>query len=214
MRDVPVSRRSLLLGGAAVALATVAAACSSDDGDGAARSPRSPSGDSSAPGSLPLTPGCGEDALTPEQTEGPFFTPDSPERASFVRDVDGGTTIVVAGTVLTASCEPVANALLDVWHADNAGEYDNDGYRLRGHLFTDAVGRYRLETIVPGLYPGRTRHFHVKVRAPRGPLLTTQLYFPGERRNEGDSIFQPELVMDVREVTGGREAAFDFVIQT
>jgi hypothetical protein len=54
----------------------------------------------------------------------------------------------------------------------------------------------------------------VKVRAPRGPLLTTQLYFPGERRNEGDSIFQPELVMDVREVTGGREAAFDFVIQT
>jgi protocatechuate 3,4-dioxygenase beta subunit len=216
MPDVLVSRRSLLLGGAAVALTAVAAACSTDGDDAAERParPSSPSTDAVDSGSLPLTPGCADDAVTPEQTEGPFFTPNSPEKTSFVADVGDGTLIVVAGTVLNTSCAPVANARLDVWHADDAGEYDNDGYRLRGHFFTDAAGRYRFETIVPGLYPGRTRHFHVKVRAPRGPLLTTQLYFPGERRNENDSIFHPELVMDVRDATGGREAAFDFVIET
>jgi hypothetical protein len=45
-------------------------------------------------------------------------------------------------------------------------------------------------------------------------LLTTQLYFPGEPRNDQDSIFQPELLMDVSGATGGQEAAFDFVIET
>ena len=69
----------------------------------------------------------------------------------------------------------VARALLDVWHADDRGGYDTAGFRLRGHQFTDGSGRFELETIVPGLYPGRTRHIHVKVQAPNGPILTTQL---------------------------------------
>ncbi len=46
--------------------------------------------------------------------------------------------------------------------------------------FADASGRFSLETIVPGAYGGRTRHIHVKVQAPDSPVLTTQLYFPGE----------------------------------
>jgi protocatechuate 3,4-dioxygenase beta subunit len=101
-----------------------------------------------------------------------------------------------------------------VWQADASGAYDNSGYRLRGHLFTDAQGRYRFETVVPGLYPGRTRHLHVKVQAPNGPILTTQLYFPGEPQNARDGIYRRELEMDVREVANGREAAFDFVVNT
>ncbi|MGH3322486.1 MAG: hypothetical protein ACRDN9_20380, partial [Streptosporangiaceae bacterium] len=47
-------------------------------------------------------------------------------------------------------------------------------------------------TIVPGLYPGRTRHVHVKAQAPYEPILTTQLYFPGEPRNRTDPLFNPE----------------------
>ncbi len=92
------------------------------------------------------------------------------------------------------------------------GPYFKPGFRLRGHQFTDATGRYRLETVVPGLYPGRTRHFHVKVQAPNQPVLTTQLYFPEEPANRRDSIFNPDLVMRVRDEEGGKLATFDFVL--
>lgn len=161
------------------------------------------------------TPGCGEDEEpTRAQTEGPYFKPDSPARTSFLSDVSGGTKLLLVGSVLTTACEPVAHALLDVWHADADGNYDNIGYRLRGHFFTDSSGRFSLETIEPGLYPGRTRHFHVKVQAPHGPVLTTQLYFPGEPSNTRDGIFRPELLMAVRDGADGKEASFDFVVET
>jgi len=159
------------------------------------------------------TPACGDDGdLTPRQTAGPFYKPDSPLRASLLEPGMAGTRIVVTGLVLSTACMPIRRALVDVWHADDQGEYDNVGFRLRGHLFTDPAGRYRLETIVPGLYPGRTRHFHVKVQAPDRPVLTTQLYFPGERGNQRDFLFNPALLMTVGDVEGGKLAAFDFVL--
>ena len=114
--------------------------------------------------------------------------------------------------VLTRRCRPVSGALVDFWQADDAGEYDNAGYRLRGHQFTDAQGRYRLDSIVPGLYPGRTRHIHVKVQAPGKPVLTTQIYFPGEARNQRDRIFHPDLVMKTAAARDGRAGLFNFVL--
>ena len=66
----------------------------------------------------------------------------------------------------------VANARLEFWHADESGEYDNQGSRYRGHQHADAQGRYRLETIVPAEYPGRARHIHVKVQARGRRVLT------------------------------------------
>ena len=163
---------------------------------------------------LAPTPECGDDdEPTPRQTEGPFFTPSSPRRDSLLEPGMAGTRIVLTGRVFTRECRPVSGALLDFWHADDAGEYDNDGYRLRGHLFTDAEGRYRLETIVPGLYPGRTRHYHLKVQAPRGPVLTTQLYFPGEARNGRDGIFRPELLVAVSDTKDGKQGRFNFVLR-
>ncbi len=159
------------------------------------------------------TPSCPAAAPpTERQTEGPYFKPESPLRASLLEPGIVGTKIVVTGMVLSTSCQPVARALLDVWHADERGGYDNAGYRLRGHQFTDDQGRYRLETIVPGIYVGRTRHFHVKVQAPNRPVLTTQLYFPGDAGNARDPIFSRDLVMQVREVTDGKAATFDFVL--
>ena len=149
---------------------------------------------------------CG--VATPRQTEGPFFTPKSPQRKSLL---EGGekTRLVVTGTVLSAQCKPVPNALLDFWHSDEEGEYDNRGYRYRGHQFADAQGRYRLETIVPAEYPGRTRHIHVKVQAPGKRILTTQMYFPGEPANRRDGLYRPELEMNRK----GPEATFDFVVE-
>jgi protocatechuate 3,4-dioxygenase beta subunit len=172
----------------------------------------SPSAAASPP-SLQPTPACEDgDEPTLAQTEGPYFTPNSPERASLLEASIVGTRIVLTGTVLSTGCAPVARALLDFWHADDSGAYDNVGYRLRGHQFSDDQGRYSLETVVPGLYPGRTRHFHVKVQAPDQPVLTTQLYFPDEPDNDGDGIFRPELLMDVRDADDGKAALFDFVL--
>ena len=159
------------------------------------------------------TPSCpGAAPATERQTEGPYFKPDSPLRASLLEPGVVGTKIVVAGMVLSTSCRPVARALIDVWHADDRGGYDNAGFRLRGHQFTDDQGRYRLETIVPGLYVGRTRHIHVKVQAPNRPILTTQLYFPADAANARDPIFSPELVMHVKDADGAKAATFDFVL--
>lgn len=160
-----------------------------------------------------LTPVCADgDEPTPAQTEGPYFTPNSPERANFVIDGIDGERISLVGFALDRQCRPIPNALLDLWHANDSGEYDNQGYRLRGHQFTDAAGRFAFETIVPGLYPGRTRHFHVKVQAPGGDILTTQLYFPGEAGNDRDGIFDQSLLLDLQPVESGRIGRFDFVL--
>ena len=79
-------------------------------------------------------------------------------------------------------------------------------------MFTDEQGRYRFRTIQPGPYPGRTRHYHVKVQAPGQRLLTTQLYFPGEPANARDDFFHRELLMRVAGPGDGLAARFDFVI--
>jgi protocatechuate 3,4-dioxygenase beta subunit len=147
---------------------------------------------------LAPTPACDDgDEPTPRQTEGPFYTPRSPERSVLREAGMTGTPIALDGIVLTRSCRPVRGALVDLWHADDSGRYDNEGYRLRGHQFTDTDGRYRFETIVPGLYAGRTRHFHLKFQAAGERVLTTQFYFPGEPDNERDGLFRPELLLNI-----------------
>jgi protocatechuate 3,4-dioxygenase beta subunit len=162
---------------------------------------------------LEPTPACPDtDDITPPQTAGPFFKPRSPERKSLLEPGIPGTRIVLEGHVRSTRCKPVQGALIDFWQADGNGAYDNAGYRLRGHQFTDGAGRYRLETVVPGLYPGRTRHFHVRVQAPNRPVLTTQLYFPGEPENKRDWIFNPKLVIALRDSGGIKAANFDFVL--
>jgi protocatechuate 3,4-dioxygenase beta subunit len=164
---------------------------------------------------LQATPACGDDddEPTPAQTEGPYFTPNSPERTSLLEPGMPGRLLTVSGYVLTTECQPVAGALIDFWQADDAGQYDNVGYRLRGHQFTDETGRYELETVVPGLYPGRTRHIHVKVQAPGGAVLTTQQYFPNEPRNARDGIYRPELEMAVTDnADGSQSATFTYVL--
>jgi protocatechuate 3,4-dioxygenase beta subunit len=163
--------------------------------------------------SVDPTPQChdGEEA-TIRQTEGPYFKPNSPERADIVEPGTREQLVEISGQVLTRSCRPVERALVDLWHADERGEYDNASFRYRGHLFTGADGRYRFRTILPALYSGRTRHYHVKVQAPERPVLTTQLYFPDEPANRRDSLFRGDLLMRVAEAPNGLAARFDFVL--
>ena len=212
MDDVELTRRRLLELGLALPVPFVLAACGGgSSGASPTTTARTTSEATTAPTTtLAPTPACDDgDDPTLEQTEGPFFIPDSPERTNLREDGIDGTPFVLTGAVLATDCTPIPGTLLDFWHADGAGEYDNEGYRLRGHQFTDANGAYRLETITPGLYTGRTRHIHVKVQRKGGSILTTQLYFPDEPGNESDSIFDPALLM--KGARSGR-ASFDFVV--
>ncbi len=172
--------------------------------------PPQPAPTTSSEFALP-TPDC-RGGLTPAQTEGPYYKGNTPERASLVEPGMTGTRILVTGHVLTRDCKPVAGAWLDFWQADDKGVYDNAGYRLRGHQFADANGLYALNTILPGLYTGRTRHIHVKVRAPNQPILTSQLYFPEEKQNTTDGIFNAKLLVTWLNAPTGNVALYNFVL--
>ena len=165
-----------------------------------------------AQGSAP-TPSCHDgDEPTVAETEGPYFKPRSPRRSDLHEAGMAGRPVELSGQVLTRACRPVMGALVDLWHSDDKGVYDNKGFRLRGHVFTGADGRYAFRTIMPGLYPGRTRHYHVKVQAPGKAVLTTQFYFPGEERNAADDLFRRELVMQVTAADNALLAGFDVVL--
>lgn len=165
---------------------------------------------------LPMFSAYGQDAskscgaVTPRQTEGPFFKPGTPERTSLIESASAAQRLLLSGQVLSArGCRPVSGALLEFWHSDERGEYDNSGYRYRGHQRTDAEGRYRLETIVPALYPGRARHIHIKVQPLGRRVLTTQLYFPDDPGNQRDRIYRRDLEMKMVKAGVG---LFDFVV--
>jgi protocatechuate 3,4-dioxygenase beta subunit len=162
------------------------------------------------------TPDCAE---TEDNIEGPFYKDGAPERTSLLLPGSQGAVLTVDGRVLACDGTPLPAALLDVWQADAAGSYDHQGYTLRGRLRSDDLGRYRLETIVPGRYLNagqyRPAHIHVKVSAPMRRPLTTQLYFEGDPFNERDPFIARSLVMRVRDQADGRQAAdFDFVLGT
>jgi catechol 1,2-dioxygenase len=168
-------------------------------------------------------------APTEADIEGPYDRPGAPLRSDLTTPDLDGERLVLRGVVRTAAmrtteCEPLAGALLDVWQADAAGHYDNDGSRahdpraliLRGRVRTDASGRYELRTIVPGRYRNgdtyRPAHIHVKVIAQDRPPLTTQLYFPGDPFSASDPFFGEARVVAIERDRGALAAAFDFAL--
>jgi protocatechuate 3,4-dioxygenase beta subunit len=162
---------------------------------------------------LAPTPSCHDgDEPTVSETEGPFFKPRSPERSDLREPVTRGSLFELSGVVQTRSCRPLREAVVDLWHANEKGEYDNVGFRYRGHVITGPDGAFRFRTIVPALYSGRTRHYHVKVQAPGSRLLTTQLYFPNEPANLRDGLFRRELLMRVADAGEDPAGRFDFVL--
>ena len=165
---------------------------------------------------LEPTPADGENDLeiTPRETIGPAFEPNSPVRNNFRESGITGEPVTLTGFVLDRKGKPIKGALLDFWHADADGQYDFTGFRCRGHQFSEVNGRYELQTILPGIYPGRTRHYHVRLQAAPGPILTTQLYFPGEPRNDSDLLFRRDLLLNIRDTNPGRLANFNFVLET
>ena len=140
---------------------------------------------------------------TPSQTAGPFYPKTLPDDRDgdlttfFDRKFDG-EVIEMAGQVRDLAAQPVPGATVEIWHCDPAGIYPHVGrnnggladpdFQGFGIVTTGADGTYQFRTIRPGIYPGRIRHIHVKVRRNGGPTLTTQMYFP-EEDNGGDFLF-------------------------
>lgn len=169
------------------------------------------------------TPSCIE---THANIEGPYYRAGAPERSSLMDPGVAGVPIDIQGRVTGLDCERgLAGVELDVWHATHDGHYDNDGtmhlgrerFLLRGRLRTDAEGRYRVSTIVPGRYLNgpqyRPAHVHVKVRARGFAELTTQLYFPDDPYNDIDPFIHRSLVMGMEKAKDRALGHFDFVLR-
>jgi len=131
-----------------------------------------------------LNDGC---APTTPDIIGPYYLANAPSGMQLSSASEPGTPLIISGTVRSENC-PVAipNALVEVWHATDAGGYYNNvnPFTLRGSLHTATDGSYSFNSIQPGWYLNgsqyRPKHVHYKVSAPGYATLITQLYFSGD----------------------------------
>ena len=232
-----IDRRQALGTFGTVSLGALLAACGGGgDGDGDAADPTATPPATGGNGTAPQTADRFGDrsncTLTPEQTEGPYYF-DADAIRSDIREDREGTPLLLAIRVRDSACEPLRNAVVDIWHCDADGAYSGfegaGGERfLRGTQVTNGQGIVEFTTVYPGWYPGRTVHIHAKVHLDNSTMLTTQLYFPDavteqvyanepyvnrggpDMRNGDDGIFDEALVLDVEEDIDGYTATISF----
>ena len=161
---------------------------------------------------------CTAGTLTLQQTEGPFYTPQTPHRRDIRDPFVSDNLLLVAGRVMDSQCRPIPGAVLDFWQTDHAGQYDQESYRYRGHQYTDSAGRFELITVRPQAYTAmnifRTPHIHAKIQGQGTGLLTTQIYLPdAEETNARDGIYDPSLTVRYAGNEGSlQRSVFDFVL--
>jgi catechol 1,2-dioxygenase len=157
----------------------------------------------------------GRAAGTPRAIEGPLFVAGAPTTQRETRLDEGepkGEIFVMEGQVRDTDGKPVANAMLDVWHANEVGGYSHffpgmKPYELRRRIETDAQGNYRFRSFLPpgygippnsptselfealGRHGKRPAHIHFLVVAPGLRTLTTQVNIPGDTYIDDDFAF-------------------------
>ncbi len=157
---------------------------------------------------------------TPAVALGPFYPPQKPAdsdadltRVGNRSDHARGTILYVSGRVLDLRGKPISGAELELWQANAFGRYhhpsDGDAsgafdpaFQGYGRLVANAEGRFRIKTIKPPPYSGRTPHIHFNVAEGR-TSLTTQMFFDGEAGNERDGLYR-QLSRDDRRAATGR----------
>ena len=154
-------------------------------------------------------------ALTEGNPQGPYYIPGAPYKEKLGESLEG-QKLIISGYVLNQNCDPVPEAIVDVWQTDSNGNYHFEDFILRGKITADEHGQYKLETILPGKYSEggvmRPAHIHVKVSAPDLLSHTTQLYFEGDEHY--DFIVKSSLILKLDEKDGTKYSEFDFVIFT
>ncbi|AUG53861.1 hypothetical protein [Thalassospira marina] len=162
---------------------------------------------------LDATPACHADGpITLSTSEGPYFSPASPQRSDIREGKNNGVALLVGGYVLNRDCTPVSQAQIEIWQADDRGKYDNDGYYLRGHQITGDDGKWAFLTIIPAAYPGRCQHIHFKVQRPGGAVLTSQVFFPNDPLHGRDYQFDGRLLLKMDETGPQKTGLFNFVL--
>lgn len=125
---------------------------------------------------------------TPSQTVGPFLSIGLPWRdGPMVVEEETPGAVWIRGAVLDGAGEPIPDALVETWQADQYGRFDHpddprgaqSGLRGFGRCPTDDAGEYAICTLLPGAVPGQAPHINVSVFA-RGLLhrVVTRIYFP------------------------------------
>lgn len=123
---------------------------------------------------------------------GPFYRANAPIRSNLQIVGEPGVPLIYKGTVFDLNCDPLPNAYIEVWQADDSGTYDNSSpaFKYRGALYSDALGQYEFTSIHAGRYLNgsqyRPSHIHFRVTAPGIAELITQLYFVGDPYNAID----------------------------
>ncbi|GAB3197340.1 dioxygenase [Nocardioides hungaricus] len=144
---------------------------------------------------------------------GPFFVQGSPEIAQGgnIAVGVGGPRCHVTGRVVDLAGQPVPGARVEIWEADDDGfydvQYDGSTLRGRGHLFTDALGRYDVWAVLPAAYPipddgpvgrllsaaGRSpmrpAHIHFLVSAAGYRTLITHVFVSASEHLDSDAVF-------------------------
>ena len=155
-------------------------------------------------------PPCTEADLTPALAGVTGFKPGAPERASLIESGDSGAPVHLSGFVIGLKCGRVKGARLDFWHADPRGVVDQQGFRFRGYVLTDADGRYRMATMMPGAVGNRAPHIAARLTPPGQPPLTTVLFFPDDPKSARDPQFAPKLVM--KKGSDAKAFTFNFIL--
>jgi len=188
---------------------------SSGDDDSSSGDDDSSSGDDDSASSIGPEH-CDETESNPE---GPFYAGNSPVRNQLNLYGDTGTELLVTGRVLDADCAPLPFAVLEIWHDDPKGVYDNSSpeMRYRAQMAADANGNYGFHTLVPGPYLNgsqyRPAHIHAKLWVGGVERLTTQLYFRDDPYNSIDGAASDALMLDYSvDGSGTWIASFNFVL--
>ncbi len=133
------------------------------------------------------------DCETTNDILGPFYRPEAPERQDLTKEGLQGTVVEIKGKVLGKDCTtPLPSALVEIWHCNTEGEYDNDSkaFMHRAKWKTNQQGEYSFKTILPGKYLNgrlyRPAHIHFRVSEKNSLELISQLYFKGDPHIEED----------------------------
>ena len=166
--------------------------------------------------------------LTSDDILGPYFVEGAPIRTVIAHSDEPGQRLFVSGRILQNDCEtPISGAMLEVWHANDAGCYsinldcntgnpEDDEYNLRGKMFSNANGQYAFETILPGNYASRPLHIHIKITTPDGEVLVSQIYFDNDPLCESDPWCQDaeERILSLNEDSSGLNGQLDIVMNS
>lgn len=145
--------------------------------------------------------------ITKSDMLGPYYVSGTSQLTNLNTRNLSGDKIIVTGIIYGGSGinTPIANAMIEVWHADDKGVYHPIGngnvsnyqpsrITLRGYVITDANGKYAFESIRPGFYSGRPRHFHYKITANGYRNLITQIYFKDDSKTARERIESCRIV--------------------